>query len=193
MTRRKSSSGRDAPSAGLHPMKLSVRTNKFLAPQLTQRRNHSLHSYSGAVCKTESQHWQRYCDVVSKVNINDPPASFEGLSYEQAAPIFCDGYIVWSGLRIADPKSHETIAVVGVGGLGHLAVQYAKASGFQTIAVSGRPTKTSSCGRWVPTLWCETARRFLLRVELTSSLGLATQMMPLWIASRDFGRMVDLY
>jgi alcohol dehydrogenase len=60
----------------------------------------------------------------------------EGLSYEQAAPIFCAGYTVWSGLRIADPKPHETVAVVGVGGLGHLAVQYAKAAGFQTIAVS---------------------------------------------------------
>ena len=65
----------------------------------------------------------------------------EGLSYEQAAPIFCAGYTVWSGLRIADPKPHETVAVVGVGGLGHLAVQYAKAAGFQTIAVSRSPDK----------------------------------------------------
>jgi len=65
----------------------------------------------------------------------------EGLSYEQAAPIFCAGYTVWSGLRIADPKPHETVAVVGVGGLGHLAVQYSKAAGFQTIAVSRSPDK----------------------------------------------------
>jgi alcohol dehydrogenase len=65
----------------------------------------------------------------------------EGLSYEQAAPIFCAGYTVWSGLRIADPKPHETVAVVGVGGLGHLAVQYAKAAGFQTIAISRSPDK----------------------------------------------------
>ena len=117
----------------------------------------------------------------------------EGLSYEQAAPIFCAGYTVWSGLRIADPKPHETVAVVGVGGLGHLAVQYAKASVFRPSPFHGRPTKTSSCGRWVPTRWCETARAFLLRVELTSSLGRATQTMPWSIASRDFGRMVALY
>ncbi|MGH7428153.1 MAG: alcohol dehydrogenase catalytic domain-containing protein, partial [Candidatus Methylomirabilaceae bacterium] len=58
------------------------------------------------------------------------------LSYEQAAPIFCAGYTVWSGLRWADPKPYERIAVVGIGGLGHLAVQYAKAAGFHTIAVS---------------------------------------------------------
>jgi alcohol dehydrogenase len=58
------------------------------------------------------------------------------ISYEQAAPIFCAGYTVWSGLRLADPKPHERIAVVGVGGLGHLALQYSKASGFETIAVT---------------------------------------------------------
>lgn len=65
----------------------------------------------------------------------------EGLSYEQAAPIFCAGYTVWSGLRWADPQPGERIAVVGIGGLGHLAVQYAKAAGFETIAISHSPDK----------------------------------------------------
>lgn len=60
----------------------------------------------------------------------------DGLSYEQAAPIFCAGYTVWSGLRLADPKPHERIAVLGIGGLGHLAVQYAHAGGFHTIAIT---------------------------------------------------------
>lgn len=65
----------------------------------------------------------------------------EGLAYEQAAPIFCAGYTVWSGIRFADPKPHERIAIVGIGGLGHLAVQYAKAAGFETIAVTHSPDK----------------------------------------------------
>jgi alcohol dehydrogenase len=65
----------------------------------------------------------------------------EGLAYEQAAPIFCAGYTVWSGLRWADPKPHERIAVVGIGGLGHLALQYSKAAGFDTIAISHSPDK----------------------------------------------------
>ncbi len=65
----------------------------------------------------------------------------EGLSYEQAAPIFCAGYTVWGGLRFADPKPHESIAVVGIGGLGHLAIQYSKAAGFKTIAVTHSPDK----------------------------------------------------
>ncbi len=65
----------------------------------------------------------------------------DGLSYEQAAPIFCAGYTVWSGLRWADPQPHERVAVLGIGGLGHLAVQYAKAAGFETIAISHSPDK----------------------------------------------------
>ncbi len=65
----------------------------------------------------------------------------DSVSYEQAAPIFCAGYTVWSGLRWADPQPGERIAVVGIGGLGHLAVQYAKAAGFVTIAVSHSPDK----------------------------------------------------
>src|ERR671923_429376 len=60
----------------------------------------------------------------------------KGLSYDQAAPIFCAGYTVYSGLRFADPKLHERVAVVGIGALGHLGIQYSKAAGFETIAVT---------------------------------------------------------
>lgn len=65
----------------------------------------------------------------------------DGVSYDQAAPIFCAGYTVWSGLRWARPQPHERVAVLGIGGLGHLAVQYAKAAGFDTIAISHSPDK----------------------------------------------------
>ena len=59
-----------------------------------------------------------------------------GFDYALAAPIFCAGYTVWSGLRWANPQPGEKIAIIGIGGLGHLAVQYAEAAGFYTIAVS---------------------------------------------------------
>ncbi len=65
----------------------------------------------------------------------------DGLAWEQAAPVFCAGYTVWSGLRWAAPQPGERVAVVGIGGLGHLALQYAKAAGFSVIAVSRSPDK----------------------------------------------------
>ncbi len=58
------------------------------------------------------------------------------ISYEQAAPVFCAGYTVWSDLRIADPKPHDRVAVLGIGGLGHLALQYSKSAGFHTTAIT---------------------------------------------------------
>lgn len=60
----------------------------------------------------------------------------DALSFEQAAPIMCAGYTAYAGLRAASPRPGERVAVVGIGGLGHLAIQYAKAAGFHTIAVS---------------------------------------------------------
>lgn len=60
----------------------------------------------------------------------------DNLSYELAAPTLCSGYTVWSAIRRAEAKSGAQIAVVGIGGLGHLAIQYAKAAGFRVVAVT---------------------------------------------------------
>ncbi len=65
----------------------------------------------------------------------------EGASFEAAAPIFCAGYTTMSGLRNADPKPGERVAVLGVGGLGHLALQYSRALGLETVAITGQADK----------------------------------------------------
>lgn len=65
----------------------------------------------------------------------------DGISYEDAAPTMCAGYTVWSALRRADPKPGAKIAVVGVGGLGHFAIQYARAVGYHVTAVTGTAAK----------------------------------------------------
>jgi len=68
----------------------------------------------------------------------------DALSYEQAAPMLCAGYTSWSALRAAAPEPHERVAVVGIGGLGHLALQFAAACGFETVAVTRSPDKTAA-------------------------------------------------
>jgi D-arabinose 1-dehydrogenase-like Zn-dependent alcohol dehydrogenase len=65
------------------------------------------------------------------------------LAYEEAAPVFCAGYTVMSGLRNADPRPGDRVAVLGLGGLGHLAVQYAKALGLETFVLTGNASKTA--------------------------------------------------
>jgi 2-desacetyl-2-hydroxyethyl bacteriochlorophyllide A dehydrogenase len=71
----------------------------------------------------------------------------DGVAFEAAAPIFCAGYTVMSGLRNADPKPGERAAILGVGGLGHLALQFAKAVGLETLAVTGQADKRSELVR----------------------------------------------
>ncbi len=60
----------------------------------------------------------------------------DGLDYADAAPMMCAGYTTWSGLRDAEPKPGDRIAVLGIGGLGHVALQFSKALGFETIAIT---------------------------------------------------------
>ena len=66
----------------------------------------------------------------------------EKLSYEEAAPLFCAGYTVASGYFNARPVPGERVAVLGLGGLGHLAVQYAKAKGHYVIVLTSSEDKT---------------------------------------------------
>lgn len=65
----------------------------------------------------------------------------DGLSFESAAPLFCGGYTVMSGLRNGDPKPGERVAVLGMGGLGHMALQLSKAVGLETFAITGQIEK----------------------------------------------------
>lgn len=65
----------------------------------------------------------------------------DGLSAELAAPVLCAGYTSWSALRTAEPQPHERVAVLGIGGLGHLAVQFSRACGFETVAITSSPEK----------------------------------------------------
>ncbi len=63
------------------------------------------------------------------------------LDFAPASPLLCAGLTVYKGLKQTDTKPGDWIAVVGVGGLGHLAVQYAKAMGRRVVAVDVSPSK----------------------------------------------------
>lgn len=57
------------------------------------------------------------------------------LSDVEAAPLMCAGVTTYNALRNARLRPGDTVVVQGIGGLGHLGVQFARASGFRTIAV----------------------------------------------------------
>jgi len=58
-----------------------------------------------------------------------------GADMEQIAPILCAGVTTYKGLKETQAKAGEWVAISGIGGLGHVAVQYAKAMGFNVAAL----------------------------------------------------------
>jgi propanol-preferring alcohol dehydrogenase len=58
------------------------------------------------------------------------------LSAVDAAPLLCAGLTTFSGLRNSPAKAGDLVAVLGIGGLGHLGVQYARHMGFRVAAIA---------------------------------------------------------
>ncbi|WP_084039843.1 alcohol dehydrogenase AdhP [Demequina sp. NBRC 110053] len=66
----------------------------------------------------------RYCPVLPG-----------GVDLAAAAPILCAGVTVYKGLKVTDTKPGDWVLISGIGGLGHIAVQYAVAMGRRVVAV----------------------------------------------------------
>ncbi len=58
-----------------------------------------------------------------------------GLDARQAAPLICAGITTYKGIKETEAKSGQWLAISGAGGLGHLAIQYAKAMGLLVCAI----------------------------------------------------------
>jgi D-arabinose 1-dehydrogenase-like Zn-dependent alcohol dehydrogenase len=65
------------------------------------------------------------------------------LSSVDAAPLLCAGATTFSALKQSGAAGGETVAIHGIGGLGHLAIQYANRLGFRTVALSRGREKES--------------------------------------------------
>ena len=60
----------------------------------------------------------------------------DGLTLEEAAPLMCAGITTFNALRHSEARAGDLVAVLGIGGLGHLGVQFAKKMGFETVAIA---------------------------------------------------------
>jgi alcohol dehydrogenase len=67
----------------------------------------------------------------------------DGLSFAEAAPMGCAGVTTFNALRLTGATAGDLVAVLGVGGLGHLGVQWARAMGFETVAIARGDAKAA--------------------------------------------------
>jgi len=59
----------------------------------------------------------------------------DDLPADEAAPLLCAGITVYNSLRNSGARGGDLVAVQGIGGLGHLGIQYARHMGFRTVAI----------------------------------------------------------
>jgi propanol-preferring alcohol dehydrogenase len=90
---------------------------------LCEQQNDSGYSVNGSFAEYAIGH----ADYVGRLPDN--------VDYVQIAPILCAGVTTYKGLKETDAKPGEWVAISGIGGLGHVAVQYAKAMGFKVVAL----------------------------------------------------------
>ena len=60
----------------------------------------------------------------------------ESMKSEYAAPLFCAGITAYKAVKAAEPKKNKKVAIFGIGGVGHMAIQFAKIEGCKVSGIS---------------------------------------------------------
>ena len=60
----------------------------------------------------------------------------ENMKPEYAAPLFCAGITAYKAIKASEPKKNKKIAIFGIGGVGHMAIQFAKVEGCEVTGIS---------------------------------------------------------
>lgn len=109
-------------------------------PWLYSACGHCDHCYSGweTLCKEQKNSgysvngsFAEYC-LADADYVGVIPDSVDS---KEIAPILCAGVTVYKGLKMTEAKTGDWVAISGIGGLGHVAVQYAKVMGFNVVAI----------------------------------------------------------
>lgn len=132
-----------AVGAGVQHVKEGDRVG---VPWLYTACSHCQHCMSGweTLCEQQQNTGYSVNGAYAEYVLADP--NFVGhlpanLTFLDAAPILCAGVTVYKGLKETEVKPGEWVVISGIGGLGHMAVQYAKAMGMHVAAVDIAPSK----------------------------------------------------
>ncbi len=127
----------DAVGAGVKHVKEGDRIG---VPWLYSACGHCEHCMAGWETLCESQENAGYSVDGGYADYVVADADYVGhlpsdVNFLEFAPILCAGVTVYKGLKMTEVKPTQWVAISGIGGLGHVAVQYARAMGMRVVAI----------------------------------------------------------
>ena len=95
-----------------------------------------------------------YCTLRTEAVVSIP-SSADPTTY---APLLCAGVTVFNGIRQMKIPPGSTVAIQGLGGLGHLALQYSRKMGYRTVAISSSASKKEFAEKLGATDYVDTSK-----------------------------------
>jgi D-arabinose 1-dehydrogenase-like Zn-dependent alcohol dehydrogenase len=111
------------------------------------------------------------------------------LTSEEAAPLMCAGVTTFNALRNSGARPGDMVAIQGIGGLGHLGVQFANKFGFATVAIGRGADKQGLAQKLGAQAYIDSASQDVAK-EL-SALGGAKAILATAPDGKSFGSLVD--
>ena len=115
----------------------------------------------------------------------------DALDFGAAAPVLCAGVTVYKGLKETEAKPGQWVAISGIGGLGHMAVQYAKAMGLHVVAVDIAEDKLALARSLGADLTLNAAEMDVA-AELQSQIGGVQGVLVTAVSNSAFGQAVGM-
>ncbi|MCA3536810.1 MAG: alcohol dehydrogenase AdhP [Rhodobacter sp.] len=115
----------------------------------------------------------------------------DGLDFGAAAPVLCAGVTVYKGLKETEAKPGQWVAISGIGGLGHMAVQYARAMGLHVVAVDVAEDKLALARSLGADLTLNAAE-IDVAAELQSQIGGVHGVLVTAVSNSAFGQAVGM-
>ena len=112
-------------------------------------------------------------------------------NFVEIAPIMCAGVTTYKGLKETEVRPGEWVAIVGIGGLGHIAVQYAKAMGMHVVAVDIADEKLQLASQLGADLTIN-AREQEPSEALKSTVGSVHGVLITAVATKPFRQALDM-
>lgn len=115
----------------------------------------------------------------------------DGVDPVEVAPILCAGVTVYKGLKVTDTRPGQWVAISGIGGLGHVAVQYARAMGLRVIAIDIDDDKLAAARRLGAEVTVN-GRTADVVAEVQSATGGAHGVLVTAVHPQAFGQAIGL-